>query len=184
MGRIDKDTRLRVDGMRRALEIVEEKGIDALRAEVKMRGSLGIPCAITREKAVESFHLLASRMYATYVSTAAMAVHDVFGAGEDRLKRWKARLDWYVQQVSTIDDYGDKWMDFRDMAKDLNDRYHLGLDLDAAATVDSINNDRFEKRASVPALYELLKREGFEDAAEFLREFLKEAFEDDQRIAM
>jgi len=60
----------------------------------------------------------------------------------------------------------------------------LGLDLDAAATVDSINNDRFEKRASVPALYELLKREGYEDAAEFLKEFLKEAFEDDQRLAM
>ena len=67
MGKIDKETRLRVDGMRRALEIAEEKGVDALRAEVKMRGSLGIPCAITREKAVESFHLLARRMYATYV---------------------------------------------------------------------------------------------------------------------
>ena len=181
MGRIDKETRLRVDGMRRALEIVEEKGVEALRAEVRMRGSLGIPCAITREKAVESFHLLASRMYATYVSTAAMAVHDVFGAGEDRLKRWKARLDWYVQQVSTIDDYGEKWMDFRDMAQELNDRYNLGLDLDAAATVDDINNDRFERRASVPALYDLLKREGFEDAAEFLRGYLKEAFEDEKR---
>ena len=181
MGRIDKDTRLRVDGMRRALEIVEEKGVDALRAEVKMRGSLGIPCAITREKAVESFHLLASRLYATYVSTAAMAVHDVFGAGEGRLKRWKARLDWYVHQVSTIDDYGDKWMDFKDMAQELNDRYNLGLDLDAAATVDDINNDRFERRASVPALYDLLKREGFEDAAEFLRDYLKEAFEDEKR---
>ena len=181
MGRIDKETRLRVDGMRRALEIVEEKGVEALRAEVRMRGSLGIPCAITREKAVESFYLLASRLYATYVSTAAMAVHDVFGAGEDRLKRWKARLDWYVQQVSTIDDYGDKWMDFKDMAQELNDRYNLGLDLDAAATVDDINNDRFERRASVPAIYDLLKREGFEDAAEFLKDYLKEAFEDEKR---
>lgn len=181
MGRIDKDTRLRLDGMRRALEIVEEKGVEALRAEVKMRGSLGIPCAITREKAVESFRLLASRLYATYVSTSAMAVHDVFGAGEDRLKRWKARLDWYVQQVSTIDDYGEKWMDFKDMAQELNDRYNLGLDLDAAATVDDINNDRFERRASVPALYDLLKREGFEDAAEFLRDYLKEAFQDEKR---
>lgn len=181
MGKIDKETRLRVDGMRRALEIVEEKGVEPLRAEVRMRGSLGIPCAITREKAVESFRLLASRLYATYVSTSAMAVHDVFGAGEDRLKRWKARLDWYVQQVSTIDDYGEKWMDFKDMAQELNDRYNLGLDLDAAATVDDINNDRFERRASVPALYDLLKREGFEDAAEFLRDYLKEAFEDEKR---
>lgn len=179
MGRIDKDTRLRLDGMVRALEVAERGGIEALRAEVRMRGATGIPCTFTLEKSREIWRTMAGRIYSTYASSAAMSIHDVFGAGQDRLKRWKKRFDWYVQQVSTVDGYGQKWMDFEDMARELNDRYHLGLDEDVAKAVDNINNSQLEMRASVPAICELLRREGYEAAAEFLHGFLPEAFEEE-----
>ena len=42
MGKLDKEQEARMAGMRYALGIAQEKGVDGLQKELQMRGALGI----------------------------------------------------------------------------------------------------------------------------------------------
>lgn len=50
MGKLDKEQEARMAGMRYALGIAKEKGVDGLQKELQMRGALGIGLLIDNDK--------------------------------------------------------------------------------------------------------------------------------------
>lgn len=185
MGKIDKLQQARMDGMVRALDIVEAKGADALKEEIRFRNATGMQLDIDIEKANETMAMVARRMYMIFVTVAMWTIHELWHHGKKGLHDFKNRFNEYVQELNAVDYYGGRWIRFKDMATELNTKYDMDLNLDEIATVDELNDraDIRVKRVTIPAIYELLKRYQFEEAAEFIKEFWgKEFFDGKEEI--
>ena len=176
MAKIDKIQQARMDGLVRGLEIAEKKGIDELKKEVKFRGATKLQFEINMGKADEIYRDMLDKVYATFTVVCYQSIHDLWGYGEKRLKSFKDKFDSYVETLSMVDYYGYRYIEFRDMAKKLNEKYNLDINMDKIEQVDILNRNSMDMRASIPAIYELLKQNGYTDASLFLKEFFPEAF--------
>ena len=69
------------------------------------------------------------------------------------------------------------------MAQNLNDKYHLDIDMKLVEEVQTSNDRATDTRASLPSIYHLLKLYGHEEAAEWLKGFfeIEKEIEDAER---
>ena len=178
MGKIDKWQQARMDGLARGLEIAKAGGIEALEQEVKFRGATKLQMDIDRELANGIFRDIMEKVYATYTTACYWTLNNLWHHGKKGLKAFKEAFDSHVMTLTMVDCYGGRYVRFREMAKELNDKYDLGIDMDGVMKVDFINDRGTDMRASIPAIYILLHDRGYEDAAAFIRSFFAEAFEE------
>lgn len=178
MAKIDKVQQARMDGFASAYEIAKSKGIEALGEEVRFRNATKLQFEIDENKANEIYRDIMEKVYATYTTVCYWTLNNLWHHGKKGLRAFKEAFDSYVMTINMIDYYGQRYLTFKDMAAELNEKYDIGIDMDRVDEVDLANNRNMDMRASIPAVYELLKGRGYEDAAGFIRSFFPEAFEE------
>ena len=93
MGKLSKEEIARHEGMSYALRVAKEKGIDGLEADLKMRNAIDLPVRCSKKDLdVFSNNVKVNILYHIKV-LMAVTLHDEFGFGQTRLKRFLARFD-------------------------------------------------------------------------------------------
>ena len=161
----------RFDGMAYALKIAEEKGIDALRKDLQFRKMTFIPL----ELSVEWINGLMHDIYKKIVNCYSVGVYKVlidnFGFGKKRLHFFKDSFEETIKDFATVDCYGLMLHSFGDYAKEYNEKYEMGIDLEAVADGDENNQKALNANSDdIYNIIDTLKRYEYFDAAQFLEE--------------
>lgn len=96
-----------------------------------------------------------------------------FGFGEKRLKRVQEAYDEKIDFLFDFDKYGEHFVTFEDMAKELKEKYDIDVSVDAVKE----NQESFDERHNLrilPNIIKLLEMEGEESAVEVLKKHLHE----------
>ena len=162
---------LRNEGMAYALKIAKERGIKELEKQVKMRGALRVSVKFTPEELQQSIDNIAERVYNNMLTMVYAVFHDNHGWGKKRLIQFKKDFDAKVYEVGETDEMGHHWAQFEDYAKEANELFDLGINIEAVQQAQK-NNDE-TKYISAVAAVNFLQEKGYADAAEELK---KEVF--------
>ena len=170
MAKVDKEYTWRMQGMTHALEVAKKSGVDGLEKEVRMRGLLRAPLAYTNTQIDNFWGQLSQNLYATVITVSAMSLHDAFGFGKERIRRWKNEFNKKTESALNLDWLGEHFVSLEDYAVYLNEQYDLGIDVSRVAVCQDSYDDGNKnfRKASVDRMIELLKEGGFDDAAEYL----------------
>ena len=135
-----------------------------------MRGFTKVPLGVPDSEWRRFVDVISTNLYNMTITTAAMALHDGFGFGKDRLKKWKSVFDKKVEHAMNIDWLGEHYVSFEDYANYLNKLYDVGIDINVLARVQKTNDALIPgyRQASVDRILEILKDGGFDEAAEYL----------------
>lgn len=173
MGKLDKEQEARMAGMRYALGIAKEKGVDGLQKEFQMRGALGIGLLIDNDKLKRAYEILAETIYQnTMTVVLATLAHDT-GFGEKRLRRFKEAYDKNTLWNFELDGYAEHYVTYVDMAMELKTKYNIDMNVEMLASNQDITFDK--DRRVLPNVIRLLEHEDQHEAADVLREHLHEA---------
>lgn len=167
----DKEHEWRMQGMLFAATIAKEEGIDALEADIKKRGITKAPITI-KQKEIDAFVDYCSKnLYANMYAVFAYALHEIYGFGGDRLKRLKVYIDKMINDVFDLDYMGEHYVRLEDFAIDMNEKYDLGIDIDAVASCQTLADEKPGSNyhvGNVNRIIEVLNGAGYTEAAEFL----------------
>lgn len=105
----DKFMEGRNEGMLYALKIVEEKGIDGLKEEIRFRGLTSLPTAIPKKALDECVNNIKMNVIDTFTILTVATLHDEFGFGEKRCQQFINRFEEKTDCL--IDDYC-SWGDY------------------------------------------------------------------------
>lgn len=174
MGKSNFDRRMedRVSGMVYATSRIKEHGLDTFEKELEYRGATYLPMEISIEKCNEIMEGVFTKIYNAYNVAVYKVLHDVFGFGKDRLHRFTDEFNEVVKDIATTDHYGEMLYTFSDYAREFNEKYDLGIDMDKVEEVDALSKRSFCKGPDIHAIELLLHEHGFDDAAKFLIEYL------------
>ena len=161
----------RFDGMEYALKIAEDKGIEALRKDIQFRKMTFIPLELSVEWINGLMYDIYRKVINCYSVSAYKVLIDHFGFGKKRLHIFKDGFDETVNDFATVDVYGFMLHTFEDYAKEYNEKYDMGIDLEAVADGDENNQRALNANTSdIENIIDTLQRYEYFDAAEFLQE--------------
>lgn len=103
MAKMNKEEECRREGMAYALKIAKEKGIEALEEECRFRGATRIPLSVSRSACDEVIRRIKMNTLDTVTILSAMTLHDEFGFGKERIKRFTERFNLKAECI--MDDY-------------------------------------------------------------------------------
>lgn len=169
MAKNNKEFDWRMQGMLYAHKIVQEKGLEALTKEIKMRGMLKLDLWARKGEVEELEMMLSKNLYANMLATFMFTLHDMFGFGKSRLQRLKEGLDKAVENVMDLDWMGGRYVRLQDYALELNEKYDLGLDIERIIECQELQEEpEGKRRVELETMLQELRENGFDDAAEFL----------------
>lgn len=107
MGMDKKVMKIRNEALSFALKIVQEKGVEELEKEVKMRGVADIPFKITRKDIEEVSESIKNNVFESVQIMSLLVLKDEFGFGNKRLARFmdrfKLKTEWLLAQFEKIE---------------------------------------------------------------------------------
>ncbi|MFI3171420.1 MAG: hypothetical protein R3Y58_03475 [Eubacteriales bacterium] len=130
MGKIDKEYKLRMEGMIAACAIAERDGVDALKKDIQHRGIVKAPITIPEAKIKEFFETISGNVYYNTLTIAAIVLHDKYKFGSKRLKDFAEYFATYTKSSMDLDYLGEHYVTLDDYAIYLRDE--LGVDVDVA----------------------------------------------------
>lgn len=104
----NKEEQARMEGMAQALRIAKAKGIDGLKADLKMRNITGLPCAVSRAAMDECIMNIKYNVVDTFTILVAYTLHEKFGFGRERLGRF---IEAFNFQEECLDEDYCTWED-------------------------------------------------------------------------
>lgn len=170
MAKATKEFEWRMQGMLAAHKIVKEGGLEALDKEIRMRNYLKIDLWAKKGE-VEALHkTISENVYTSMLMTMMFVLHDTFKFGKKRLDRLREDFDKKVKNISNLDWLGNHYVRFEDYGVYLNERYGYEFDVDKIAAIQDLQDeeDKRVRRCDVDRLVIELKKNGFNDAAEWL----------------
>ncbi|OYO76068.1 hypothetical protein C8E03_108140 [Lachnotalea glycerini] len=171
MAKGDKEFQWRMEGMLFALKIAKQDGVEALENDIRSRNILKAPMRFSPEELESFYKLMSGRIYNNILTIAYAVLHDTFGFRKERLKRFKKVFDEKTMCIADLTRFGNHYVTFTDYAREANEKYNLGIDIDLVSATQDINDETMGKRAKIDAIGELFKEQGYSDAAEFLRTY-------------
>lgn len=170
MAKADKEFYWRMQGMVYALKIANEGGIEALEKEIRMRNFLCAPIGCPEKEVRKLYQNFSQNIYVNMLSVMLWTLHDSFGFGKSRLHRLKADYDKNTAVIFDLDYMGQHYVRLQDYAVELNKSYDLGIDVDRIASCEDIHDQKDERTrmCQIDRVLEVLRKEGYEKAADFL----------------
>lgn len=168
----NKDFECRMSGMLYAYEIAKKGGVEGLEKEIKRRGISKVPIKITESQMNAMLAYLSRNLYANLLSTFGYGLHELYGFGEKRIKRLIKYIDVMVKNTFDMDYMGEHYIRLEDYAIELNEKYHLGIDVEAIASCQTVVDEEEKSGfhyAKIEKILEVLEEAGFPDASEYLR---------------
>ena len=161
----------RADGMVYALGVVEKHGVEALRKDIQSRRLTFLPLELSVEWINDIMHGIYSKIISCYNVAVYDTLHELFGFGKKRLHIFDDGFNERVSILSTIDGYGIMLLTFEELAKHYNEKYEMGVDMDAVRDGDE-NNQRALGAGKVDISYvaETLRRHEYFEAAQLLED--------------
>lgn len=171
MAKVNREYQSRMEGMLFAHKIVTEKGLDALTKEIKIRNILKMDIWARKDEVEELHNNIAKNCYKTVMVAMLYTLHSKFGWGATRLKRLKEEFNKAALCTADLDYWGEHYATFQDYAKWLNDNCGMDFDEEAMKNLQELSdmNDPEYKRCELSGICNLLERNGYKDAAVFLR---------------
>jgi len=109
MGKVDDYTSGRAAGMLLARDIVKKDGLEELEKEIHFRNITGINTILSKKELEKACEKIKVRTLDTMLTIAVATLHDEFGFGQARCKRFIDRLnlkaDCLVDDMASWDDY-------------------------------------------------------------------------------
>lgn len=109
MGKVDDYSAGRADGLRMARDIVAKDGLEELEKEIRFRNITGINVALTRKELDKACVKIKNRTLDTILVISVATLHDEFGFGAKRCRRFIERLnlkaECLVDDMASWDDY-------------------------------------------------------------------------------
>lgn len=170
MAKVNKEFQWRMEGMLAACKIVEEKGLEELKKEMKMRGFLKVDVWARKGEVEQLQQYVSENTYCSMLSTTLFTLHDTFGFGKERLHKFKKMFDKNVGNIEDLDWLGDHYVRFEDYAVYLNKNYGFDLNVEKIAALQDLadKEDKRYGRLDTETVIEQLKVNGFKDAATWL----------------
>lgn len=170
MAKADKEFYWRMQGMVYALKIVKESGVEALEKEMRMRNFLCAPIGCPEKEVRKLYHTFSQNIYVNMLSTMMWTLHDTFGFGKKRLEQLKDAFNKNAEAIYDLDYMGQHYVRLQDYAIEVNKKYDLGIDVERIASCEDVYDQRDERTrmCQIDRVLEVLRREGYEKAAEFL----------------
>ena len=167
----DKEFEWRMQGMVYACRMAQEKGIEYLVNDIKRRGVTKIDLYCTQEKIDELWNGISENIYNNILITALYVLHNQFGFGKDRLKKFRDCYEKATDDVIDLDYMGEHYVTLEDYAVELNEKYKLGLNVELAAACMDVydkKNPEYKTDKHVNGIINALRLAGYEDAARYL----------------
>ena len=166
----DKDYMLRMEGMLSALRIVEDGGVEALRSDIRKRGITQAPLKYSEKQIDDFVTYISKNIHANMMAIMSWSLNDVFGFGKDRLKRLADDFEKKSWDLTDLDYLGRHYVKLEDVARDLNKRYGLGLDIERIATCQKFadDTDKRTKMCDIETVLRVMRDNGYGDAATFI----------------
>ena len=123
MAKISKEDKWRREGMSYALRIAEEKGIDGLREDLKLRGAINLPIPIDEKLLNEFVYDIKDNVVNSMLILMAATLHDEFGFGEKRVQRAVDRLLFKASCLT-----GD-YVTWNDIIEDVKQELNIELEI-------------------------------------------------------
>lgn len=174
MARRDKDYENRMAGYIAAYNIAKTKGVEALGKELKMRNVLKVDIGVPEKVMREQIEYLSANVYANTMTAVGWTLHDVFGFGKERIRKFKEAFDKVVKDCYDLDYLGEHYVKLEDFALELNKKYDLGIDyMRVAVSQELLDEDRPAYRmCKIDRVLEELRENGYGDAAVFIEKKL------------
>lgn len=180
MGKIETYTKNRIEGALWALKIIEketdtEKGVEALRKELRSRRASFIPLEIPQSRIHEVSTMLAKRSINTILTTLLKVFEEEYGWGAKRLKRLSEQFAKHSGHFAWEDPYGDTYIRMSELARQYRAEYGIRFtddDLDQMCNVERQREEARVRRVQWDVIEKQLKH-SYPDALEHLRKVVK-----------
>lgn len=168
----DKFYEARMQGMIYASNIVKEKGIDALKKEIAMRGIYRVPLTVKQEQFDELLIELCNNTRETVFTLTFDTLNCEFGFGEQRLQKFADEFNKRFNACLDLDYTGEHYVSMEDFAVELKRKYkNLLIDIQRVAMCQDNHDEadpNFRNHTVLNGIINSLKLGGFYEAAEFL----------------
>lgn len=166
-----KAHRFRMDGMAMALRILEERGVEGLREEVKTRNAVFLPLEVTRKAVEELNDFLGNRILNTYRTEMLFTLNQEFGFGPKRLLKFYEAFGHTVDMATSLDPFGEPYEKMSEHAELINEKIGDLLDVEKIKQIEKENTEGKKRLIEYEYLLEFLRQRGFDDAARCIKEY-------------
>lgn len=166
----NKIFRAEMYGYNRAYEFAKEKGLDALKLDIKKRNCMGAPVQYTSSQLDDFWNQLSENLFQTMLVTCSYTLVETFGFGKKRLGDFHESLSKNIDNLKNLDYMGDRYVNILDYAEEIKGKIGFDIDIARIAANEDIANER-DKNYHMMKLENAcddLRKNGFEDAANFL----------------
>lgn len=167
----DKIMIAREEGMMYALRVAKEKGVEGLEADIKRRGLTNAPIKYSKKEIDDFWSFMCENCYSNTIACAGYTLHEIFGFGGKRLKRFMQAFNKFVQDTQDLDWLGEHYVKISDYALMMNERYGLDISverIDACTDLQDETDSSNFHYLKAERLIEEMKEAGLKDAAEWL----------------
>ena len=168
----DKYYEARMQGMIYAANIAKEKGIDALKREIQIRGVYKVPLQYTLEQLEEFIHEICDNTRNTTFALTFDTLNKEFRFGEQRLQQFADEFNKRFNACLDLDYMGEHFVDMTDFAHEIKSKYkNLTLDIQRIAVCQDEHDKaqpEYRNTRYLDGIINTLRGAGYSDAAEFL----------------
>ena len=172
--RVQEIINIRNEQMERDIKIVKEFGLKGLQEEYRRRNLVPVPVEWPTKAINEVMYDIYKRVTNCYGVAVCKVLNETFGFGKIRLHRFENDLRDVIDDLKTIDGYGEMLYTFRDLAKYYNEKYDMEYDIDSVEIGDESNQHALGAgKVSIAHVVDILQRYNHWDAAELLKNTLE-----------
>ena len=152
--------------------LVEDIGdYEEAKKELRRRiGSNKVCISMTRQEMDTCINAIDHAMQDLFMTLMFTVLHDEFGFGRDRMVRFKKAMDDLLGTCYATDKNGHRYLTMTDCANDLNRLYDLGIDVRKVHDSEFESDKSKERSVQLESVISLLRKKGFNEAADALWE--------------
>lgn len=103
MARISKEELARIQGLQRALEIAEARGIEGLREEVRLRSATKFPIKCDMKDVQAALEEIQDNILSTVLLMSVLVLREEFEFGKKRIERYSDKFKANTEQLHSGD---------------------------------------------------------------------------------